>query len=185
MLYDNTNSGTPKLTQIPTLETERLVLRGHRLADQAARGAISSDPRIMAFIGGVHDAAENLNRIYRYVGMWELCGRGPFAVEEKATGRFMGEIGIGDLERGMGEGFDGEPEAMWMLAAAGQGKGYAEEAMRAVIGWHDQAFGRQRLVAIIAPDHLRSLRLAERLGFTMFDSRAFYGKPVLLLERLA
>jgi len=183
MLYDNTNSGNTDLTLAPTLETERLILRGHRMSDLAAREAMTADADVCRFIGGVQDHAENVNRILRYAGLWVHYGRGPFVVEERSSGRFLGEIGIADFERGLGPDFDGEPEGLWVLTGGAHGKGYATEAMRAAIAWHDQAFGAKRMVCIIAPDNAGSLAVAGKLGFSRFDARVYKDHPVILFER--
>lgn len=171
------------MTLAPTLETERLILRGHRMSDLPAREAMTADAANCRFIGGVQDHAENVNRILRYAGLWVHYSRGPFAVEEKASGRFIGEIGIADFERGLGPDFDGEPEGLWVLAEEAQGKGYATEAMRAAIGWHNRAFGPKRLVCIIAPENSGSLTVGAKLGFRRFDERTYRDNPVILFER--
>src|SRR3546814_17524593 len=49
---------------------------------------------------------EAWNRLLRYAGHWTLLGYGIFAVVEKASGRFIGETGIADFHRGLGDDFD-------------------------------------------------------------------------------
>lgn len=171
-------------TITPIIETERLILRPHRIDDLAQRMIMTADEETMRFVGGVQGRDDNVTRILRYAGHWSLFGRGPFAMEEKATGKLVGEIGIADMMRGLGEGFDGEPEALWVLARAAHGKGYATEAMRAAIAWHDAAFGVRRLVCIIAPGNAASLNVAAKLGFAPFDERLYRDHPVILLERV-
>lgn len=173
----------PVVSAAPRIETARLVLRGHRTSDLEARAAMTGDPRVMRFIGGEQGREENVARILRYAGNWALFGRGPFAVEEKAGGRLIGEVGLADFPRGLGEDFDGAPEALWVLAAGAHGKGYATEAMRAAMAWHESAFGPRRMVCIVAPENAESLGVAAKLGFRPFAERAYKERPVLLLER--
>jgi RimJ/RimL family protein N-acetyltransferase len=173
-----------KAAMAPVIETPRLRLRGHRLDDRAARMAYTAEPETMRFVGGCQNQEENAARILRYAGHWALHGRGPFAVEEKASGAMVGEIGIADFTRGLGPTFDGMPEALWILSSRVQGKGYAREAMEAALAWHDATFGPQRIVCIIAPDNAASLALAARLGFSFFSEADYKEHPVLLLERL-
>lgn len=173
------------MSSAPRIKTPRLVLRGHDMADLAAREAITGDPGVMRFVGGVQGRDENVARILRYAGQWALFRRGPFAVEERASGRLVGEIGVADFLRGLGPDFDGEPEALWVLAAGSQGMGYATEAMRAALAWHEAAFGSCRIVCIVAPDNAASLHVAAKLGFRAFGERVYKDRPVWLLERPA
>ena len=71
-----------------------------------------------------------------------------------------------------------------MLAPHAQGKGYATEAVRAVVGWGDQHFDRARTVCLIHPENLPSLRVAEKCGYKEFQRTAYKGQPTIILERL-
>ena len=173
-------------TVAPVIETARLRLRPHRPDDVAARCAMTADLEVMRFVGGVaHSVEENWARTYRYAGQWALAGRGLFVVEELSSGRFVGEVGIADFHRGLGADFDGAGEGAWVLDRWAAGKGYAHEAVAAAIGWHESRFGPMRLVCIIAPDNVRSLALADRLGFVPFREGVYHDRPILLLERAA
>lgn len=85
---------------VPTLETERLVLRAHRVEDFPGVAALWSDPAVVRFISGVPQTLEeSWSRLLRYAGHWRLLGFGYWAVEEKATGNFLGEVGFADMKR--------------------------------------------------------------------------------------
>ncbi|MDB5685853.1 MAG: family N-acetyltransferase, partial [Rhizorhabdus sp.] len=120
----------------PVIETERLRLRRHGPNDVAARIVMTGDLETTRFTGGPQNPEENWNRLLRYAGHWALLGHGIFAVEERVSGRFAGEVGLCDFRRGLGEDFDGVPEAAWMIAAWATGRGFAGEAIGAVIAWH-------------------------------------------------
>ena len=168
----------------PTLETARLRLRPHRLADLDARVALTADPETMRFVGGAQDRTENFNRVLRYAGHWALLGHGLFLIEERASGQMAGEAGLGNFQRCLGSDFDDSPEAAWMLAAWASGRGYATEAMTAAIGWHERQFGPVRMVCIIDPANIASLRVATKLGFRPFRETIFKDHAVILHERL-
>jgi RimJ/RimL family protein N-acetyltransferase len=166
------------------LETERLLLRPHRLSDHTQRCEMTSDPETMRFVGGQPQSAEeNWSRILRYAGHWALFGYGLFAVEEKASGRLAGEVGLMHFRRGLGDDFDPFPEGAWILARWAEGRGYASEAIEAVIGWHEEMHGDGRQVCIIAPDNLPSLRLAAKLGFLPYREAPYHGNEVILHAR--
>ena len=76
------------------------------------------------------------------------------------------------------------PEMGWTLAPAVHGRGYAREALDAILGW---AAGRgiARTTCIIDPDNAPSLRLAARLGYATVRDAAYKGRTVRVLERQA
>src|SRR6185436_8398192 len=85
---------------IPTVETERLILREHRLSDFDAYAALWRDPVVTRFIGGrARSREESWVRFLRHAGMWHHIGFGFWAIEEKASGSLIGEAGFHDLKR--------------------------------------------------------------------------------------
>ena len=172
------------MAEIPTLETERLILRPHRLEDFEACVAQYSDPAIVRFLGGTPFTREqSWIRFIRYAGLWHHVGFGYLAVEEKATGRFAGECGFLDLHRDLTPSLDGTMEAGWALGVPFQGRGLAEEALRACLGWAREHGPRERVTCIIDPENARSLRLAAKLSFREFARSKLNGHPVIMFER--
>src|ERR1700691_4275001 len=111
---------------VPVIETERLTLRAHCIADFAASAAMWADPVTTRHIGGRPQTEEETwSRLLRYVGHWALLGFGYWVVEEKATGSFVGELGFADYKRDMEPPLKDTPEIGWIFAAQFQGKGYA------------------------------------------------------------
>jgi len=169
---------------IPVLTTARLRLRGHRRDDFDALAALWGDPETVRHITGKPSTpTESWSRLMTYAGHWALMGFGFWAVEEIASGRYLGDIGLADFKRGLGPRFDGTPEAGWVLSPACHGKGYATEAVKAVLAWGEVNMALLRCVCMISPDHAASLRVAEKCGFTPFAHTTFKDSPVTLLER--
>lgn len=167
----------------PVIETERLRLRGHALPDFDASAAMWADADVTRFIGGKPSSREDSwRRFQTYVGHWALLGHGFWLIEEKASGRFVGEGGFGTFKREIEPAFDA-PEQGWALAPTAHGKGYAREAMQAAIAWGEQRFGRTDFVCLIAPENAPSLRLAEKLGYREYARSAYRGEPSVLLRR--
>jgi len=150
------------MADVPILETARLTLRGHRADDFAACTAMWADPVVTRFFGRSFSAEETWSKLLRYAGLWPLLGFGYWAIEEKATQRFVGELGFADFQRAMTPPLEA-PELGWVLAADVHGKGYATEAVRAVLAWSEPRFARS--VCIIRPDNHVSVRVAEKCGF--------------------
>lgn len=150
---------TPKgmATNAPVLLTDRLRLRMPRLEDFEHRADFYASPR------SVHEDGP-VGRVMAWriwaseVGQWPLLGYGPFSVEDRATGAYVGEVGIYHPV-----GFP-EPELGWFVLPEAEGKGYAAEAARAVMLWSRETFGWEHLINIIAPGNDRSIALARRLG---------------------
>jgi RimJ/RimL family protein N-acetyltransferase len=168
---------------IPTVETERLTLSAHRVEDLDDLFALWRDPEVVHHIARPATREDAWARLQRYVGHWALLGYGFWQVRERATGRFVGDTGIGEFKRDMALSFDGAPEAGWVLAAWSHGKGYATEAMTAVLAW--AAAAHPRTVCIIAPDNAPSLRVAAKLGYRELGRDTYHDKPVIAFERFA
>jgi RimJ/RimL family protein N-acetyltransferase len=168
------------------IETPRLILRPHALEDFEPWYAMFSDEELFRFIGVPRLSREDgWNRLLRYAGHWSLLKFGLFAVLEKASGRFIGEVGHADFHRGLGDCFDGFPEAAWILARSAHGQGFASEAAAAAHRWLKQHHGASRTVCIISPENSVSLHIARRLGYGVFDTGTYKGRDVVLMEHLA
>ncbi|WP_457089737.1 GNAT family N-acetyltransferase [Microvirga sp. P5_D2] len=169
---------------VPVIETERLVLRGHRIDDFADSFALWSDPQVTRFIGGRPSTQEEVwGRLLRYIGHWSLLGFGYWAVEEKATGRFIGETGFAEGKREIEPSLIGIPEAGWALSPQVHGKGYATEAVRAVIAWGERHFGPVRTACIIAPENTPSIRVAEKCGYREIQRTTYKDSPTIMYVR--
>ncbi|HWK69059.1 MAG TPA: GNAT family N-acetyltransferase [Rhizobiaceae bacterium] len=169
---------------IPVLETQRLVLRGHRPEDFEAHSAMWVDPLVTRFIGGQPFPRDQAwVRFLRHAGMWQVMGFGFWAIEEQATGRLIGEAGFHELRRVIEPSIEGTLETGWALRPEAHGKGFATEAVRALLAWGMERFPGKRVTCLIEPDNFASLRVAAKTGFSEFARTCFQGKPVILLER--
>lgn len=173
-----------QVQELPEIETARLRLRVYRADDHAALHRITSRPETFEFSErGPMSCDESWSRLLRHAGHWALVGHGLFAVEEKATGELVGEVGLADFRRGLGPAFDGFPEASWTLAKDVWGRGYAYEAALAAHEWTAQRLGIGRSVCLIHRDNACSFRLADRLGYVAFAEAAYRGYPAVMMER--
>ena len=170
--------------QETVIETARLVLRRHTAADFPAYREMCSDPEMSRYSGREPSGSEEAwMRLLRHVGHWSLTGYGFLAVEDKETGRFVGEAGLGDFKRRLGPDFDDDPEAGWAIAPWAQGRGYATEATAAALIWIETGFGVRRTVCIIHVDNAASIRVAEKLGYRPLGDCTYRDYPALTFER--
>ena len=147
------------MTAAPRIETDRLVLRPHRMEDFAAMAAFFASDAA-GFVGGPMQAPRAWHRFAADVGSWGLLGFGAWAIEEKATGAFAGQLALSRPPH-----FP-EREIGWLVLPGFEGRGYAAEAARAVRAFAYDTLGWETAVSYINPDNSRSIALARRLGCT-------------------
>ena len=161
-------------TEIPRIVTERLILRTHCAGDFEASFAMWSDTDVVRHIGGISStAADAWSRLLRYGGLWRFLGYGYWAIEDRATGHFVGEVGFADFKRDIGRDFDGVPEAGWVISPNWAGRGYATEAMRAALEWFDQSMPGTESFCMIAPANGASIKVAQKLGYAVHKQIAY------------
>ncbi len=172
--------------EMPTLETDRLRLRAHRLEDFDVYAAMWGDPEVVRYFGGVPLTCEqSWLRFVRHAGLWHHLGFGFFALEDKATGAFVGEAGLHELRRDIDPPVEGTHEAGWGLVSSAHGKGFSEEAMRAILRWAEKSLAPSRVTCIVDPENAPSLRVAAKLGFSEVCRTTYKGAGVIIFERAA
>lgn len=166
------------------LETERLVLDLHGVEHLEPLCQMWGDAAVVHHIGQPSTPQEAWMRLLRYRGLWPLLGYGYWALTEKASGRFVGDLGFADFHRAVEPPIRGVPEAGWVLASWAHGQGFASEALTAALGWLDEQGVHESSVCLIAPENEPSLRLARRFGFRDERAVSFLGHDTLLLRRI-
>lgn len=148
----------------PTLTTSRMILRAMALDDFEQYAAAWADRQMTAFIGGQpRDRQTSWGKFLQGVGLWDMFGYGYWSFIDRKTGAFLGNGGLAQFERGV-EALNGHAEAGWAFVPRAWGKGYATEAIGAILAWADlQAIPEIR--AIIDHDNAASVRVAEKLSF--------------------
>ncbi len=169
----------PEATSItvPTLHTERLVLRAFRAADAEPMTAFFADP-VSQFYGGPLGPEDAWRKFATYPGHWFLRGYGPWAIERRDTGEYIGLTGpwypAGWIE----------PEITWALVPGHHGQGYATEAAAAALAATYELFGWTTAVSVIATANAASIRVADRLGAVRERAVTFrYGDAHLYRHR--
>lgn len=165
-----------QMTDIPILETSRLTLRALQPSDADAYCAMMADPDVTRFLGDGRPLTrpDAWRQMAMILGHWALRGFGLWAVEERATGTFIGRVGCFQP--------DGWPdfEIGYVLARDAWGKGYASEAAAASLAYARTVLGRERIISIIRPDNLGSIRVASGLGAVPEGFVEFFGAPALV-----
>ncbi|MCI4566497.1 GNAT family N-acetyltransferase [Lysobacter sp. CFH 32150] len=146
-----------KLSEIQ-LETDRLTLRVQRAEDFEGFAELLGDEEACRYIGGHMPRAAAWRKFLQMPGAWLIQGFGMFAVIEKASGEWVGNIGPWQPE-----GWPGT-EVGWALRRMAWGKGYALEAATAAIDWSFDNLGWTDVIHSIDHDNQASQLLAQRLG---------------------
>lgn len=168
----------------PVLQTQRLSLRPHRADDFHPSVTMFADPAVTRYIGGKPSTSqETWMRMLRYPGLWALLGYGYWAIEERATGTFIGEVGFADFKRDFTPSISGIPEAGWVIAPNAQGRGFATEACQAAHAWASEQIASSRAVCIIAPDNAASIRVAQNCGYREATHTTYRDQPTILFSR--
>jgi RimJ/RimL family protein N-acetyltransferase len=171
----------------PTMivETPRLRLRPHHADDLEAYLPIWHRGEAGNPAGFALSEEEAWYRLLRFVGHWSHFGYGLFVVEDRTSGRLIGEAGFARFHRGLGPEFDTDPEAAWRVLPHYRGQGIASEAIAAAAGWLEDRGLAARTVCIIDPVNLASIKVAQRIGFREFTRKRYKGATVILFERRA
>ncbi|WP_449254991.1 GNAT family N-acetyltransferase [Bosea sp. (in: a-proteobacteria)] len=142
---------------VPTLQTQRLILRPMTEADFPAYAGFMASPRSAA-MGGPFPARQAWGMFCHDVACWPLFGHGALMVTQRADGACIGQVGIND-----GPLFP-EKELGWLLYDGHEGHGYATEAAGALRDWAVRTLKLASLVSYVARDNAASAAVAERLG---------------------
>jgi RimJ/RimL family protein N-acetyltransferase len=156
---------------VPELTTDRLLLRRWQAGDRSPFAALNADPQVMRYFPAVltRRASDELAR--RIEADIARRGWGLWALEERATGRFVGFTG---LARASFEApFTPAVEIGWRLSRTAWGRGFATEAARAAATFAFGDLGLDELVSFTAAGNARSRAVMRRLGMRHDDADDF------------
>lgn len=158
----------------PAIRTARLELRHWEERDLAPFAEMNADPAVMKHFPTPLSRRESdalAGRIREH--FWDH-GFGLWAVELLESERFIGFVGLAHTR--FSSHFTPCIDLGWRLARAHWGKGYAQEAARAVSGFGFERLGLREIVAFTVPDNRRSRRVMEGIGMR-HDERGDFEHP--------
>jgi RimJ/RimL family protein N-acetyltransferase len=164
------------MLEIPRVVTPRLVLRGLQESDFETYAVMMADPEITQYLGDGRplSRADSWRQLATFLGHWALRGYGVWGVEHRETGAFMGRVGCLNPE-----GWPGF-EIGYTLDRPYWGQGYATEAVRVSLNYARTVCRQDRVISIIRPANLPSIRVAERLGAKQDGDVEFFGARSLI-----
>ncbi|HEY1331243.1 MAG TPA: GNAT family N-acetyltransferase [Actinomycetota bacterium] len=154
-------------TDFEPLVTERLLLRRSRPEDAETIAAYRSDPEVHRYQGWDRTDVDGVR-----ADIEEMAGRTPgtpggwvqFTVERRDTGSLVGDVGMAVA--------DGEPGVVkvgYTIAPEFQGKGYATEAVQALVAYAFDVLDANVVRAFASADNTASIRVAEKAGLRLIE----------------
>jgi RimJ/RimL family protein N-acetyltransferase len=146
-----------------TIETARLRLREWRDADLAPFAALNADPEVMRYFPTVQTRVQSDAGVARARALESTNGFSFRAAELRATGEFIGMIGLN--APAWSAHFTPCVEIGWRLARRYWGQGLAIEGARASLAFGFGELGLRQIVSCTVPENAPSRALMARLGF--------------------
>ncbi len=161
------------------LETGRCALRETTVEDVDSFYRIYAEPSITEYMENLFaDRDEEIAYTKDYIEkVYAFYGYGMWTVLEKESGRVIGRAGIS-----WREGYD-LPELGFVFGVPWQGQGYAYEVCSAILAYAGETLLMERVQALVQPGNEKSLRLCEKLGFTLSGETRLDGKRHFLLVK--
>jgi RimJ/RimL family protein N-acetyltransferase len=158
-----------------SVETERLLLRPFVEDDAEAFFRLNSDPLVMRYTGNplmqsVEEARASL--LSRPIADYRKHGYGRWACVCKEDGRLIGFAGLKYLPE------LNEVDLGYRLLPAYWGKGLATEASVASLAYGFERLGLQRIIGLVEPANVASVRVLEKVGMRFEDHIKYFESHV-------
>ncbi len=156
---------------VPTICTQRLILRPWKESDLEPFAALNNDPRVMEFYASTLSREESDALAKKFQNEFAQRGYGHWAVEVPEKADFIGYIGLNywNLEASFAPCID----IGWRLAVEHWGQGYATEGASAALKYGFEVFKFPEIVSMATIENTKSHRLMERLGMKRNPSEDF------------
>jgi len=145
------------------IETKRLILREFTLNDAGCYFRLNSDRGVVRYTGdrpfrSLEDARQTLREAP--LRDYEIHGYGRLACIEKSSSKLIGFSGVKYLRE-----MD-EVDIGYRFSSEYWGKGYATESANAVMEYAHNVLGLQRIIGIVDPDNIASVKVLLKLGMS-------------------
>lgn len=156
---------------IPSIETERLLLRPWTLADGQAWFEILSEKDILRYFPNPEPPERFKADAYinHHLAHWIQHGYGHWAVVALGESRIIGWCGLEYLSELH------EVEVAYLLSRGAWGRGYATEAARAAVEFGFAKAGLAAIIGLVHPGNAASIRVLEKCGLKFFDQIKLWG----------
>ena len=153
-------------------ETDRLILRTIEEGDAIEQDRLLNTPSVMARLGGVKELHEIEAKHAKAMAMYAREGFSFLFMIEKASGEMVGHCGIKRVDNPLAPNV-GDHEIGWLVREDRWRRGYAEEAMRAVLDWAFTRIQAPHVVALTSEANAGSWKLMQKLGMVRREDLDF------------
>ncbi len=166
---------------LPEVRTERLLLRRLWPADREQVVALYRDAEANRWDPMALTPEQARERFTGWLADWDEYGLSYWIAVDPASGDV---VGLGGIRRHVE---DGEPvlNLAYRLHRRHWGKAYATEIARQAVEWAEREMPGRPVSIVTTPEYAPSLRVAEKLGFTVWRERTQHGFTEVLLRRHA
>ena len=163
-------------------ETERLILRPLNEGDaQAQLDALFTNPETLPDWPADKRTLEySKSAIIEQQAHLKKHGYGLYGVFDKYTGQMLGRAGF--LHRQSDPAYPAYMDLGYVISKEAQGKGYAAEATKAVIGWVFGTYGAAEIGSFVIDGTPGSTRVLEKVGFTPSRKFQYQDQPATYYE---
>ncbi|ALC83939.1 MULTISPECIES: GNAT family N-acetyltransferase [Bacillus] len=154
------------------LETERLFLRQYKEEDMSSLYSIFSDSETMKYYPSPFSFEQTQNWIKRNQERYQEDGYGLWGICLKENNELIGDCGL------VKQKVDGrtEVEIGYHIDKMYWSKGFASEAAKGCKEYGFYQLGLNKLISIINPRNIPSIRVAEKIGFTKEKESFIFNK---------
>ena len=151
------------------IETEHLSLRLLTENDLDNLEQLNTDPDVRAFFpDGIQNRAQTEKRMLELINNYKEHNLPGFIISEKESNAFLGRCGFSLLE-------NNEVEVGYLLHKNYWGKGYATEALNALLNWAKKNISHQYIIAFAPTQHVASQRVMEKCGMALYKTDIAHG----------
>ncbi len=144
----------------PILNSQRLTIKPLTASDTTALFAYRSDPEVARYQSFSPETVDEARRFIEDNTTCFNCEENWFQMGIYLQGELIGDMGIHFIGPE-----NSQCEIGYTLCHSQQGKGYATEAVRAVLSFLFTQLGKHRVTAGLDPRNASSIKLLERIGF--------------------
>lgn len=159
------------------LETDRLLLREFNEGDVAVFYILGSDPAITRYTGDPDGGLVNIEHAREIlqshpIADYQKYGFGRWACVHKTSGEVIGFVGLKYLDE------LNEVDIGFRLLPAYWGIGLATEASQVVLEYGFAHLGLERIIGLVDPENVASVRILEKLGLSFAGMEENLGQNV-------
>ncbi len=153
-------------------ETQRLILRTIDETDAAEQYRVLNTLAVMARLGGPKELHEIEAKHAKSMQWYAQRGFSFLMLIEKEGGELVGHAGIKLVDNPLAKN-QGDHEIGWLICEDRWRRGYAEEAVRAVLEWAFNRVDAPHVVALTSEANVPSWKLMQKLGMVRREDLDF------------